>query len=71
MEGFIDRLDNASDQIKRVRIAVSDVLEVSNGGDPGGPDVLYDALREAVGSDTVEIVDVYNEHTTTLPSDTA
>jgi CRISPR-associated protein Csh2 len=71
VESFVDRLDNASDQIKRVRIAVSDVLEVSNGGDPGGPDVLYDALREAVGSDTVEIVDVYNEHTTTLPSDTA
>ncbi len=69
VSGFIDRLDNASDQIKRVRIVVSDVLELSYGDETGGPDVLYDALRDAVGSDAVEVVDVYNEHTTTLPSD--
>lgn len=69
VEGFIDRLENASDQIKRVRVVVSDVLDVSAGGDPGGPAVLYDGLREALGEDAVEVVDVYNEHTETLPTD--
>jgi len=69
VEGFVDRLANASDQIKRVRVVVSDVLEVSAGGEPGGPEVLYDGLREALGSDAVEVVDVYNEHTETLPTD--
>ena len=38
-------------------------------GDPGGPALLYDGLRETLGEDTVEVVDVYNEHTTTLPTD--
>jgi CRISPR-associated protein Csh2 len=69
VEGFIDRLDNASDQIKRVRVVASDVLAISAGGEPGGPDVLYDGLREALGPDTVEVVDVYDEHTSTLPTD--
>ena len=69
VEGFVDRLGNASDQIKRVRVVVSDVLEISAGGEPGGPDVLYDGLREALGPDTVEVVDVYDEHTATLPTD--
>ncbi|ATW88137.1 CRISPR-associated protein Csh2 [Halohasta litchfieldiae] len=69
VEGFVDRLENASDQIKRVRVVVSDVLDLSAGDESGGPDVLYDALREALGADIVEIVDVYNEHTATLPTD--
>jgi len=42
---------------------------ISAGDESGGPDVLYDALREALGADIVEIVDVYNEHTATLPTD--
>jgi len=69
VDRFIERLGNASDQIKRVRVVASDVLEVSAGGDPGGPALLYDGLRETLGEDTVEVVDVYNEHTTTLPID--
>jgi CRISPR-associated protein Csh2 len=69
VESFVDRLDNASDQIKRVRIVVSDVLEISAGGEPGGPDVLYDALREVLEPDTVDVIDVYDEHTATLPTD--
>jgi len=69
VEGFIDRLGNASDQIKRIRVVASDVLAISAGGEPGGPNVLYDGLREALGEDTVEVVDVYNEHTATLPTD--
>ncbi|WP_138006908.1 type I-B CRISPR-associated protein Cas7/Csh2 [Halalkalirubrum salinum] len=71
VESFVGRLDDASDQINRIRIVASDVLELSNGDQVGGPDVLYDALEEAVGSDAVEVVDVYDEHITTLPGDTA
>lgn len=69
VEAFIDRLGNASDQIKRIRVVASDVLSISAGGESGGPDVVYDGLREALGPDTVEVVDVYNEHTATLPTD--
>lgn len=68
--GFVDRLENASEQIERVRVVASDVLEVSNGDDVGGPEVLYDALRDALGADSVDIVDVYEEHTSTLPDAT-
>lgn len=66
LDAFVDRLSNASDQIERVRIVVSDVLELSYDGDQGGPEVLREALEGAVGSDTVEVVDVYDEHTDTL-----
>ncbi len=69
---LVDRLDNASTQIERVRVAVSDVLELSYDEKTGGPELLYEELRDAVGADAVEIVDVYDEHTATLPSgDTA
>lgn len=63
---FVDRLDGASDRIDRVRVVASDVLELSNGGAPGGPELLYDALRDAVG-DAVEVIDVYEEHASTIP----
>ncbi len=69
VSSFVDRLENASSQIKRVRVVVSDVLELSHGDEIGGPDVLYDAVREAIGSDAVEVINVYDEHTPTLPSD--
>jgi CRISPR-associated protein Csh2 len=68
VEDFVRRLENASERIERVRIVASDVLQMSYDGDVGGPDVLYDALREAVGDDTVEVVDVYGEYTETLPT---
>jgi CRISPR-associated protein Csh2 len=68
VEGFVNRLDNASDRINRVRVVASDVIKLTYGDEIGGPDVLYDALREAVGSEDVEIIKVYDEHTTTLPS---
>ncbi|MHC3437805.1 type I-B CRISPR-associated protein Cas7/Csh2 [Natrialbaceae archaeon A-gly3] len=67
IDGFVDRLANASGRIERVRVVASDVLEVSYGDEVGGPEVLYDALEDALGSEAVEVVDVYEEHTTTLP----
>ncbi|MBX0288549.1 type I-B CRISPR-associated protein Cas7/Csh2 [Halomicroarcula sp. F28] len=67
--GLVDRLDGASDRIKRVRVVASDVLQLSYNGELGGPSVLHEALEDAVGADAVEEIDVYNEQTATLPSD--
>jgi len=68
VDGFVERLSNASERIERVRIVASDILPVSYEGEVGGPTLLYDALEAKVGSDAVEIIDVYDEHTDTLPS---
>ncbi|PSQ30909.1 type I-B CRISPR-associated protein Cas7/Csh2 [Halobacteriales archaeon SW_6_65_46] len=65
-DGLIDRLAGASEQIARVRVVASDVLQFTRGGEPGGPDLLYDALRDAVGADAVDVIDVYDEHLETL-----
>ena len=67
--GLVDRLDGASDRIDRVRIAASDVLQLTYDGELGGPAVLYDALEDALGADAVEKIDVYDEQAATLPSD--
>jgi CRISPR-associated protein Csh2 len=64
--GFVRRLSNADDQIERVRVVTSDVLRISHDGEVGGPELLHDALRNAVGDDAVEIVDVYDEYTETV-----
>jgi len=68
IDEFVGRLSSASDRIARVRVTVSDVLELSYGGDRGGPELLYEALEDALDSETVEVVDVYDEHTETLPA---
>ncbi|TKX68232.1 type I-B CRISPR-associated protein Cas7/Csh2 [Halorubrum sp. SP9] len=67
--GLVDRLDRASDRIERVRVVASDVLQLSHDGELGGPSVLHEALEDAVGTDAVEEIDVYDEQTATLPSD--
>ncbi|ELY91753.1 CRISPR-associated protein [Natrialba hulunbeirensis JCM 10989] len=69
IETFVSRLENASEQIERVRVVASDVLTFSHEGDDGGPGVLYGALEDALGADAVEVVDVYDEHTATIPDD--
>jgi CRISPR-associated protein Csh2 len=66
VDEFVERLGKASDRIERLRVVASDVLDVSYHGETGGPDVLYDAIRDAVGANAVEIVDVYDEHRETL-----
>ncbi|AFZ74576.1 type I-B CRISPR-associated protein Cas7/Csh2 [Natronobacterium gregoryi] len=70
VDTFVQRLENASDRIERVRVVASDVLECSHDGEVGGPDVLYEALEDAVGADALEIVDVYEEHAATMPDET-
>jgi CRISPR-associated protein Csh2 len=69
VDTFVDRLDRASDRIERVRIVASDVLRLSHDGEIGGPELLYEALGDAVGEDRVELIDVYGEYTETLPDD--
>jgi len=66
VDGLVDRLEKASERIERVRVVASDVLDVSCDGETGGPDVFYNALRDAVGADTVEVVDVYDEYRETV-----
>jgi CRISPR-associated protein Csh2 len=67
-DALVDRLDAHADQIATVRFAASDVLDVSYDGSVGNTAHLRDALEEAVGEDTVDEVDVYDEHTATLPN---
>ena len=79
IDEFVDRLEGASEQIERIRVVASDVLRFTHtGGEPGGPELFYDALRDAVGDDTganvdeeggiVEVIDVYEEHSKTRPA---
>jgi CRISPR-associated protein Csh2 len=65
-DAFLDRLDGASEQISRVRVIASDVLRFTHDGELGGPQLLYGALRDVLGDDTVEVVDVYEEYPATL-----
>jgi len=64
---FVDRLGRNVDQIETVHVVASDVLNVSYEDEVGSPDVLYDALRDAVGEDAVHVVDVYDEAPETFP----
>jgi len=70
---LVSRLGRHADRIARVRVIVSDVLDVTVGeetytaGDVVGEHGFYDALREHVGDDTVEVVDVYDETGETMP----
>ncbi|RJT07551.1 type I-B CRISPR-associated protein Cas7/Csh2 [Halococcus sp. IIIV-5B] len=67
IDGFVERLNGASDQIERIRVVASDVLQFTHEGELGGPKLLYDALNDAVGEAAVEFIDVYGEYPKTLP----
>ena len=68
VDEFVRRLSNASEQIERVRVVASDVLQFTHEGGLGGPELLYEALGDAVGDDTVDEVSVYDEYPETLPT---
>jgi CRISPR-associated protein Csh2 len=67
VEDLLTRLESHADSIDTVHVTASDVLEVSVGDETGGDEFLYDALRDAVGSDAVDVVDVYDDFEATLP----
>ena len=73
---LLDRLERHADRIRQVRVAASDVLELTNGGevltagDSAGEHDLYDVLRGTLGEASVDVIDVYEEARETLPSAT-
>lgn len=70
---LVERLGRHVDRINRIRVAASDVLDVTvdgvtlTAGETSGEHDFYDALRDVVGTDTVEVVDVYEESGETMP----
>lgn len=70
---LVERLSRHSDRLARIRVVASDVLDVTVGDDryTAGSEVgdhgFHDVLREAVGEETVEVVDVYDEAAVTTP----
>ncbi|ELZ93659.1 CRISPR-associated Csh2 family protein [Haloferax mucosum ATCC BAA-1512] len=68
VDSLVARLEKSANRIERVHVAASDVLSVSHDDDVGGPEVLYDALADRLGTDAVHTIDVYDEHTTALPN---
>jgi CRISPR-associated protein Csh2 len=71
IDEFVRRLASASEQIERVRVVASDVLQFTHDDEKlDGPEQFYDALREAVEGDGVEIevIDVYDEYSETFPA---
>jgi CRISPR-associated protein Csh2 len=66
IDDFVDRIAGASDRIEKVRVVASDVLDISYDESLGGPEVLYEALETAVGADSVEVIDVYDEYAESL-----
>jgi CRISPR-associated protein Csh2 len=71
IDEFVRRLSDASEQIERVRTAASDVLRFTYEGELGGPNLFYGALRDVVGGNAVDIIDVYDEYPETLPTNSA
>ncbi|WP_433631233.1 type I-B CRISPR-associated protein Cas7/Csh2 [Halomicrococcus sp. NG-SE-24] len=69
VSSLVDRLESAADRIDTVHVVASDVLEVSVGGETGGHDHLYAALEDAVGVDSVQVVDVYEDAKATAPEE--
>ncbi|GGI97208.1 type I-B CRISPR-associated protein Cas7/Csh2 [Halobellus salinus] len=67
--GLVDRLKRASDRIDTVHVVASDVLNVSIEGEIGNHEFLYSELRNALGDDSVRVVDVYEDATATRPEE--
>lgn len=68
IDEFVQRLSEASEQIERVRVVASDVLQLTHNGELGGPGLLEDALDNAIGEDAVDVINVYDEYPETLPT---
>ncbi|AFK21438.1 type I-B CRISPR-associated protein Cas7/Csh2 (plasmid) [Haloferax mediterranei ATCC 33500] len=68
VDSLVDRLERSTNRIERVHVTASDVLSVSHGDEVGGPEVLYEALEDRLGTDAVHVIDVYDEHVETLPN---
>lgn len=67
MSNVVGQLDQHADHIDTVHVRASDLLDIEIDGEDGNAEFLYDALRDAVGTDSVHVVDVYDEYEATLP----
>jgi len=65
VDQFVERVRDHADRIETVHVVASDVLELTLDGEPVE---LVAALEDAVGTDTVHEIDVYDEYTETLPN---
>ncbi|WP_049972558.1 type I-B CRISPR-associated protein Cas7/Csh2 [Haladaptatus cibarius] len=67
VDALISRLEKNANRIERIHVVASDVLPVSYGDEVGDAELLYEALEDALGTESVRVVDVYEEHLATLP----
>ncbi|MFB6076657.1 MAG: type I-B CRISPR-associated protein Cas7/Csh2, partial [Candidatus Nanohaloarchaea archaeon] len=67
IDDFVDRIENEGERIEEIRTVASDVMRFSHQGELGGPEILYEALRDAIGDEKVEVIDIYDEYQATLP----
>lgn len=68
-DGLLNQLSSHADRIDTVHVVASDAMNVSVDGDTGRSGLLYDAIGDAVGEDSVHVIDVYDEHEATLPTE--
>ncbi|EFW90576.1 CRISPR-associated protein [Haladaptatus paucihalophilus DX253] len=67
VDSLVSRLETNANRIESVHVVVSDVLPISYGDEVGDAELLYEALEDALGAESVRVVDVYEEHLATLP----
>ena len=61
MSGLLNEIESDGDHIEAVHVIADSYLTVKANGATGGPDVLLDALSDALGSDRVIEVDPYGD----------
>lgn len=64
---MVERLSSNANRVGRVYAVASDVLQVTYEDEEGSAELLYEVLEDVLGSDSVERIDVYEEHSETLP----
>ncbi|QIO25503.1 type I-B CRISPR-associated protein Cas7/Csh2 [Haloarcula sp. JP-L23] len=67
VDSFVDRLDENAERIDTIHVAGSPSLRISADGDVTDVEAFYDELEDALGPDSVHVIDVYGEFEETLP----
>lgn len=67
VEPFVSRLEENADRIATVHIVGSSSLQVSYGGEVSSVETLYTELENALGTESVHVIDVHEEFKATLP----
>jgi CRISPR-associated protein Csh2 len=70
VEPFLSRIADNADRVDTVHVLASSSMRLSCDGDEmEDPEALYDRLRDALGPDSVHVIDVYDEYEATLPTE--